>query len=245
MRADPGRCYDDLTPDEGAHRGAPRRREERRELVERDRARHRDVERLGFAGQRDRHAHPAELVRRPLPLGPEQEEAGNAPARRPRAARRHVPPEHQAPLRRSSRRRGRTRKIAPAEARSARGPSGSAPRARARRRRTRPPRGAACPRCRDPTPQALTRSGAPRGNRRSEEPDDARRVAERRDLAEELWQDVLARHEELDRLDAAAAASTRSSPRPRRGLSLAVLAREASGRAGLLVRRDSIGNQAA
>ena len=98
-----------------------------RDLMERDRARRGDVERLGAARQRDRRIARmcCELVRQPLPLGAEDQghrwrevepSSGSPPCatsatRRPGA---------------SSKRTSGTRKIAPAEARSAFGAGGSA-----------------------------------------------------------------------------------------------------------------------
>ena len=122
-----------------------------RQLVQRDRPGHRDVQRLGVARLRDRRLHVAareHLRRQPLPLRAEHEDdvAVEVELRQRRAAARDERDPPARPARRS--RASGTRKSAPIDARSAFGPVGSAqPSESATPAPNAPPSGAACRRC--------------------------------------------------------------------------------------------------
>ena len=131
LRALPRRlaCRSRCTPRRGSV-GLVRRElsESARKLVERDRAGGRDVQRLGGTGRRDRRlvASRHELLRQPLALGAEQERQRRLERHLRRAARRRARRARPSSAAPRPRRSSGTRKIAPADARSARGPSGSA-----------------------------------------------------------------------------------------------------------------------
>ena len=182
-----------------------------RQLVQGNRTRRGDVQRLRLPRRRDRGlvsiSH--KVVREPFALRPEHDRERRV-ERSIGERRATVRDERDAALRasRPTGRAGRGRSLPPTRAARA-GRSGRRTRPRARPpHRTRPPCAAASPRSRDRTTRqrASTTSREPVG--RVGAPvhgDDTRGVPERRHLAEQLRQDVLARDEQLDGLDAEAA----------------------------------------